>query len=112
MVEAPPVTDARTLLIVLLSGEAGLRCGEMMALERSDVNLRKRQLCVQRSDWKGHVTTPKGGRLRYIPLSARLAAALQAHRHLRTDCVLCQDDVRARTQRIMKNDETHFSRNT
>ncbi len=62
----------------------------MMALEWSDVNLRKRQLCVQRSDWKGHVTTPKGGRLRYIPLTARLAAALQAHRHLRTDRVLCQ----------------------
>jgi integrase len=81
LVEAARATDARALLIVLLGGEAGLRCGEMMALEWSDVNLRKRQLCVQRSDWKGHVTIPKGGRLRYIPLTARLAAALHAHRH-------------------------------
>ena len=37
----------------------------------------KRQLCVQRSDWKGHVTTTKGGRLRYVPLTDRLAAALR-----------------------------------
>ena len=57
-------------LIVLLGGEAGLRCGEMMALEWSDVDLGKRQLCVQRSDWKGHVTAPKGGRLRYVPHDA------------------------------------------
>jgi len=29
------------------------RCGEMMALEWSDVDLNKRQLCIARSDWKG-----------------------------------------------------------
>jgi len=28
----------------------------MMALEWRDVDLQKRQLCVQRSDWKGQVT--------------------------------------------------------
>ena len=43
-------------LVVLLGGEAGLRCGEIMALEWTDVDLNKRQLCVARSDWKGHVT--------------------------------------------------------
>ena len=32
----------------------------MMALEWTDVDLTKRQLCIQRSDWKGHVTMPKG----------------------------------------------------
>src|SRR5258705_13003369 len=46
-------------------GDAGLRCGEMMALEWRDVELSKRQLCVARSEWKGHVTAPKGERLRY-----------------------------------------------
>jgi integrase len=44
----------------------------MMALEWRDVNWQKRQLVVERSDWKGHVTTTKGGRVRYIPLTARL----------------------------------------
>lgn len=54
---------------VLLGGEAGLRCGEIMALEWVDVDLSKRQLCSQQSDWKGHVTATKGGRLRYVPLT-------------------------------------------
>jgi integrase len=44
----------------------------MMALEWSDVDLNKRQLCVARSEWKGHVNSPKGGRLRYVPLTKRL----------------------------------------
>lgn len=35
-------------LTVLLGGDAGLRGGEFRALEWSDVNLRKRQLRVER----------------------------------------------------------------
>jgi integrase len=42
--------DARTLLIVLLGGDAGLRCGEMIALEWCDIDLANRQLCVRHSD--------------------------------------------------------------
>lgn len=55
-----------------------MRCGEMMALEWDDIDLGKRQLCVARSEWKGHVTMPKGGRLRYVPLTKRLTEALTA----------------------------------
>mgnify|MGYP003580422884 CR=1 FL=1 len=84
--------DRNAYLIVLLGGEAGLRCGEMMALEWRDVNLPKRQICVQRSDWKGHVTVPKGGRLRYVPLTVRLGAALRDARHLQSARVLCNAD--------------------
>ena len=83
LVAAAKSTDARAYLIVLLGGEAaGLRCGEMMALAWTEVDLAKRQLCVQRSDWKGQVTAPKSGRLRYVPLTIRLAVALRDH-HLR-----------------------------
>ena len=32
--------------------------GEMIALEWRDVDLGKRQICVQRSDWNGQVTSP------------------------------------------------------
>jgi integrase len=53
-------------LIVLLGGEAGSRRGEIIALEWPNVDLQKRQLCVSQSEWKGHVTMPKGGRLRYV----------------------------------------------
>ena len=72
-------------LVVLLGGEAGLRCGEMIGLEWGDVDLVKRQMCIQRSEWRGHVTSPKGGRLRYVPMTSRLASALQGHRHLKSE---------------------------
>jgi len=81
--------EPQTYLAVLLGGEAGLRCGEIMALEWTDVDLHKRQLCVARSEWKGHVTMPKGGRLRYVPLTKRLTDALRDSRHLRGARVLC-----------------------
>jgi integrase len=90
LVSSASAIDTTAHLIVLLGGEAGLRCGEMIALEWRDVDLGKRQICVQRSDWNGQVTTTKGGRLRYVPLTIRLAAALRDHRHLRSPNVLCQ----------------------
>ena len=58
LVEAA-TTEPAVHPLVLLGGEAGLRCGEMMALEWDDIDLAKRQLCVARSEWKGHVTMPK-----------------------------------------------------
>jgi integrase len=79
-------------LVVLLGGEAGLRLGEMIGLEWGDVDLVKRQLCVQRSDWNGQITIPKGGRLRHVPLTLRLAAALEDHPDPTRSRVLCQSD--------------------
>jgi len=92
LVAAAQVTDYRAHLLVLMSGEAGLRLGEMVALEWNDIDFVKRQMCVQRSAWKGQVASPKSGRLRYIPLTTRLAAVLRDHRHLRGPLVLYQDD--------------------
>jgi integrase len=92
LVKAATQLDWRAELIVLLGGDAGLRCGEMMALEWADVDFQKPQLTVQRSDWKGQVTATKGGRVRYVPLTPRLASALKKHRHLRAARVLHQDD--------------------
>jgi len=99
LVEAARDTDPRANLIVLFGGEAGLRCGEIMALEWGDVDLVKRQLCVQRSEWKGHVTVPKGGRLRYVPLTTRLTSALRQHRYLKGPRVLCSEVGSPLTQR-------------
>ena len=103
LVTSTKVIDPNSYLITLLGGEAGLRCGEMMALEWSDVNLGKRQLCVRRSEWKGHVTSPKGGRIRYIPLTVRLASALRQHRHLRGRRVLVERDGRTFTQKMVQD---------
>jgi integrase len=71
---------------------AGLRLGEVVALEWRDVDLQARRVTVQRSDWLGHVTVPKGGRSRHLPTTQRLTAALKSARHLRSDRVLCVSD--------------------
>ena len=93
-----PVTHA----VVLLAGEAGLRCGELMALEWRDVDLDKRQLTVARSEWKGHVTAPKGGKLRRVPLTTRLEHALRRVRHLRTGRVLINGKGEPLTQKVVQ----------
>jgi integrase len=92
LVVAARATDPVAHLLVLLSGEAGLRSGEMVGLEWGDIDFAKGQMCVQRSTWKGQVASPKGGRLRYVPLTRRLGAALRQHRHIRGPRVLYQGD--------------------
>jgi integrase len=57
--------------MLLADGDAGLRLGEIIALEWRDIDLAARRLTVERSDWLGHVTAPKGGR----SLAANDAAA-------------------------------------
>ena len=52
LVEAAKDDGATAQLIVLLGGEAGLRCGEIMALEWRDIDFTNRQLSVARSEWK------------------------------------------------------------
>jgi integrase len=92
LLEVAHKLDARIELVVLLGGDAGLRRGEILALEWSDLDFPRRTIHVQRSEWKGHVTAPKGGRSRRVPMTERLAEALLAHRHLRGPRVLYRDD--------------------
>lgn len=102
LVQVARETDDVAHLIVLLGGEAGLRCGEMMALEWKDVDLTKGRLCVARSEWKGHVTAPKGGRVRHVPLTSRLAEALCGARHSRHARVLIDHDAQTLTQKVVQ----------
>ena len=94
-------------LVVLLGGEAGLRRGEIAALEWGDVDLKTRQLCVQRAVWQGHVEAPKGGWLRYVPLTKRLTAALQVARHLRGALIFCDRVGVALNPNIIANHVNH-----
>jgi site-specific recombinase XerD len=83
----------------------------MIALEwGDDVDLVNRQVCIRRSDWNGHVTVPKGGRLRHVPLTRRLATALRDHRHLRSSRVLCQDDRERLTRQMVQSRVKRASR--
>ena len=55
LVAAAQQVDHQAYLVVLLGGEAGLRLGEIASLRWADVDQGKRQLCVQRTVWKGSV---------------------------------------------------------
>lgn len=92
LVRAAAAVSTQAEVVVLLGGEAGLRAGEMRALEWPDISFVKQQVRVARNDWRGQVTTTKGNRERHVPLTSRLLTALQAHRHLRGDRVLTQAD--------------------
>jgi integrase len=47
--------------------------------------------------------SPKGGRLRHVTLTLRLAAASREHRHLRSSRVLCIDDGAPLTRQMTQN---------
>jgi integrase len=83
---------------ILVAGEAGLRRGEIIGLEKRDIDFDAGNIRVMRSAWKGQVVPPKSGRPRIVPMTVRLATALKAQRHLRGPRVFCQMDGKPLTQ--------------
>lgn len=85
--------DHRALAVLLLGGDAGLRMGEMLALDWDDVDWRRGQLLIKRSESKGYVTSPKSGKHREVPLTKKLTAVLQGmYQEKRTGRVLLRRD--------------------
>jgi integrase len=103
LVQAADKIDLRTLVVVLLGGDAGLRRGEIIALRWCDVDFSRRQLHVRQSAWQETVDTPKGGRGRIVPMTSALVSALQRYRHLRGERVLYDDDGRAVRGHTLRN---------
>ncbi|MCH9682907.1 MAG: tyrosine-type recombinase/integrase [Deltaproteobacteria bacterium] len=103
LVDAATEVDSGVLVLVLLGGEAGLRRGEMIGLEWTDIDFRRRLLTVERAVWRGHVTLPKGNRLRTLPMTQRLTRELKRHRHLRGPRILCREDGQPTTAKIVRN---------
>jgi len=90
LIEGARRTGPMVLCALLLGGDAGLRRGELVALQWSDVS--RVSVRVVRNEWEGHTGTTKSGKGRTIPLTARLAEAIAAVRHLRGPRLLWQDD--------------------
>ncbi len=101
LVAAAEAISIRHKLVVLLGGEAGLRCGEILALEQTDIDVARGQLHVRRSEHRGHLTAPKNGRERIIEMTERLKATLQANRHLRGPRVLWRDDGHPKVTQVL-----------
>lgn len=84
----------RAELVVLLGGMAGLRSGEMLALEWRDVDLARGRLTVSRNVYRGVVGAPKSGKPRTVPLSSALLEALRRAKGAATSPVLNRDGKR------------------
>jgi integrase len=88
----------RSYLIVLFGGDAGLRLGEIMALEQDDLRIWHDgvkwcgQITVARAEWKGQVGPPKGGQTRYVPMTQRLISAVRENQLRSNGRVVVQDD--------------------
>jgi len=84
---AAAASDPEALAALLCGVDAGMRVGEIRALEWGDLDLVAAKVIIQRTDYRGHKGSPKGGRTRTVPLTRRLVAAMKAARHLRGDSV-------------------------
>ena len=70
----------------------GMRLGELFALRWKDVDFDRGVIRITWNYTHGQLGTPKSGHGRVIPMSSALAAALQAHRHLRGKLVFSKED--------------------
>jgi integrase len=104
LVGAARAEGSQSYAAILFALETGARMGEQLALEWTDLDLKAREPFVRiaRSDWRGHVTSTKGGTVRPVPLTPRLVEALKAQRHLRGARVFAQDDGSPWTQQVLK----------
>ena len=80
---------ADAYLMVLLGGDAGLRLGEIVALEWRDIDLAARRLTVQRSDWLGHVTVTQRRTVTPAPDDAATDGGTQCRRGISDPSACC-----------------------
>lgn len=79
-------------VFVLLGGDAGLRLGEMMGLRWMDISFKSNELHIrQQVTESGEITPPKWKKTRKVPMTRRLAKALEETRHL-AERVLVKED--------------------
>jgi integrase len=83
--------EQRALLLCGL--HTGMRQGEQRALEWTDIEKHNGRIVIARSmDEDGRLGPTKGRRVRYVPLTPELAAALKRIEHLRGPLIFCRGD--------------------
>lgn len=92
LVAAAKKLGSDNLAFVLLAGDAGLRAGEIRGLHWASIDLRRRLITVERSEYKGQFTTPKHDKIRTVPMTKRLAAALTSRRDGKQPLVFSRAD--------------------
>ncbi len=84
--------DGRVAAAVLLGGDAGLRCGEILALPPYGVKWETGKLHIDRQVWRKVVDSPKGGKAREVPMTDRLEWTLKSLGRVKGDLLLLRDD--------------------
>jgi integrase len=83
--KAASTMDPRTLAVVLLGGDAGLRRGEIMALKWADLDFAANRIVVRASRSRQGEKPPKNGRTRRVPMTPNLRHTLATLRRVRGD---------------------------
>ena len=84
--------DPEWRLLLETALKTGLRQGELIGPQWTDLDLVRGKLHVRRTLCKGIPVSPKGGRARTVDLPLSLVNALKAYRHLKGPYVFCQPD--------------------
>jgi integrase len=92
LIAAARALSPRHELVVLLGARAGLRAGEMIALQPDDIDHKRGHLHVRRSSTRGKEGAPKSGRGRRVPMPDDLAEALRKSRGIGRARVLLRED--------------------
>jgi integrase len=106
LVEGARCVDPRVHALVLLAGDGGLRRGECIGLNLSDVDFKNARMNVCRAIYikkgKRYENDVKGLFAKPVPLTERLLEALKACRHLRGERVLYTDDGQELTPKLVR----------
>lgn len=107
IVDAAAKVSPQALAVVLLGGDAGLRLGEMLALNLTDIEFKTGKIMVQRSVFHEdeedvYEDTVKGGVTAPVPMTPRLTEAVRALRHLRGERLFYADDGAQMTPKALR----------
>lgn len=89
--------------LFLAGFRAGLRLGELFALELGDLDFVSGVIHVRKSFTRDATTTPKSGKARAVDMAPSLAEVLPHYRHLRGPLVFCSADGRHLNRDMLKH---------
>jgi integrase len=106
LIEAAMAVSPQCHLLVLIGARAGLRAGELIGLAPTDIDMKRREILVQRSQVRGAIGPPKGGKSRRVPMTDDLFAAFKANPMVGRDRVFLRKDT-SRLERMGKSVAEH-----
>lgn len=70
--------DPHVLLAALLGADQGMRCSEIVTLEREDIDFKRMEITIKRGLSLNQPGSTKGGNVRTIPMTMRVAQAVRS----------------------------------